>query len=89
MDLPPFGLLEVVSRWQFAPVVTGFVVVAAGLYLWGVRRVRRHRLVRQQREGSKRYRRRGTWPISRWTSCHKRWSVILRSIVSSLIAEVI
>jgi putative copper resistance protein D len=31
----------VVSRWQFAPVVTGFVVVAAGLYLWGVLRVRR------------------------------------------------
>src|SRR5215472_7614453 len=34
--LRPFG-------WQFAPVVTGAVVVAAGLYLWGVRRVaRRH-----------------------------------------------
>jgi cytochrome c oxidase assembly factor CtaG len=40
-DLPPFGLPEVVTRWQFAPVVTGFVVVAAGLYLWGVLRVRR------------------------------------------------
>jgi cytochrome c oxidase assembly factor CtaG len=39
--LPPFGWLEVVSRWQFAPVVTGFVVVAAGLYAWGVLRVRR------------------------------------------------
>jgi len=39
--LPPFGVLEVVSRWQFAPAVTGFVVVAAGLYLWGVLRVRR------------------------------------------------
>jgi putative copper resistance protein D len=39
--LPPFGLLQVVTRWQFAPVVTGFVVVAAGLYLWGVLRVRR------------------------------------------------
>ncbi len=39
--LPPFGLLQIVSRWQFAPVVTGFVVVAAGLYLWGVLRVRR------------------------------------------------
>ncbi len=39
--LPPLGLLEVVSRWQFAPVVTGFVVVAAGLYVWGVLRVRR------------------------------------------------
>jgi putative copper resistance protein D len=41
MELPPFSLAEVVSRWQFAPVVTGFVVVAAGLYLWGVLRVRR------------------------------------------------
>jgi cytochrome c oxidase assembly factor CtaG len=39
--LPPFGWLEVVSRWQFAPVVTGFVVIAAGLYLWGVLKVRR------------------------------------------------
>jgi cytochrome c oxidase assembly factor CtaG len=41
MELPPFTLPEVVSRWQFAPVVTGFVVLAAGLYLWGVLRVRR------------------------------------------------
>ena len=41
MELPPFSLAEVVSRWQFAPVVTGFVVVAAGLYLWGALRVRR------------------------------------------------
>src|ERR1700733_8830042 len=40
-QLPPFGLLPVVTRWQFAPVVTGFVVVAAGLYLWGTLRVRR------------------------------------------------
>jgi cytochrome c oxidase assembly factor CtaG len=39
--LPPFGWVEVVGRWQFAPVVTGFVVLAAGLYLWGVFRVRR------------------------------------------------
>ncbi len=39
--LPPFGLLQVVTRWQFAPVVTGFVMVAAALYLWGVLRVRR------------------------------------------------
>ncbi len=52
VDLPPFGLLEVVSRWQFAPVVTGFVVVAAGLYLWGVRRVRRRHPARP-------------WPLSR------------------------
>ena len=41
MELPPFSLAEAVSRWQFAPVVTGFVVAAAGLYLWGVLRVRR------------------------------------------------
>ncbi len=39
--LPPFGWLQVAGRWQFAPVVTGFVVVAAGLYVWGVLRVRR------------------------------------------------
>jgi cytochrome c oxidase assembly factor CtaG len=45
-QLPPFGLLQVVTRWQFAPVVTGFVVVAAGLYLWGVLRVRRRHPVR-------------------------------------------
>jgi cytochrome c oxidase assembly factor CtaG len=41
MDVPPFSLAEVVTRWQFAPVVTAFAVVAAGLYLWGVLRVRR------------------------------------------------
>src|SRR5499427_7074166 len=40
MGMPPLTLLEVVTRWQFAPVVTGLVVVAAGLYLWGVLRVR-------------------------------------------------
>jgi putative copper resistance protein D len=40
-NLPPVSWLELVSRWQFAPVVTGFVVVAAALYLWGVLRVRR------------------------------------------------
>src|SRR5580704_211793 len=39
--LPPFSLAEVLTRWQFAPVVTAFVMVAAGLYLWGVLRVRR------------------------------------------------
>jgi cytochrome c oxidase assembly factor CtaG len=39
--LPPFGLVEAIGRWQFAPVVTGFAVVAGGLYLWGVLRVRR------------------------------------------------
>jgi cytochrome c oxidase assembly factor CtaG len=41
--LPPFGWEAAVSRWQFAPVVTASVVIAAGLYLWGARRVaRRH-----------------------------------------------
>src|SRR5216683_2890794 len=41
--LRPFGWQAVVAVWQFAPVVTGAVVVAAGLYLWGVLRVaRRH-----------------------------------------------
>src|SRR6516162_7408790 len=39
--LPPFSLAEALARWQFAPVVTAFVAVAAGLYLWGVLRVRR------------------------------------------------
>ena len=29
-QLPPFGLVQVVTRWQFAPVVTGFAVLAAG-----------------------------------------------------------
>jgi cytochrome c oxidase assembly factor CtaG len=42
--LAPFGWSAVVTQWQFAPIVTGFVVVAAGLYGWGVVRVaRRHR----------------------------------------------
>jgi cytochrome c oxidase assembly factor CtaG len=41
--LPPFGLSAVVTQWQFAPIVTGFAVIAVGLYGWGVIRVaRRH-----------------------------------------------
>jgi cytochrome c oxidase assembly factor CtaG len=41
--LPQFGVSAVVTQWQFAPVVTGVVVVLAGLYGWGVSRVaRRH-----------------------------------------------
>ena len=41
--LPPFGWEPAVTQWQFAPVVTGVAVIAAGLYLWGARRVaRRH-----------------------------------------------
>jgi cytochrome c oxidase assembly factor CtaG len=39
--LPPVSVAELVGRWQLAPVVTGFAVLAAGLYLWGVLRVRR------------------------------------------------
>src|ERR1700683_3903997 len=39
--LPPVSVLELAGLWQFAPVVTAFVVLAAGLYLWGVLRVRR------------------------------------------------
>jgi cytochrome c oxidase assembly factor CtaG len=44
--LPPISLTEVVTRWQFAPLVTAFAVVAAGLYLWGVLRVRRQHPIR-------------------------------------------
>ena len=41
--LRPFGWQAVVTVWQFAPIVTGAVVILAGLYLWGVLRVaRRH-----------------------------------------------
>jgi cytochrome c oxidase assembly factor CtaG len=40
-SLPPVTVLELIGRWQFAPLVTAFVVLAAGLYLWGVLRVRR------------------------------------------------
>src|ERR1700733_3672156 len=39
--LPPVTVVELVSLWQFAPIVTAFAVLAAGLYLWGVLRVRR------------------------------------------------
>jgi cytochrome c oxidase assembly factor CtaG len=41
--LRPFGWQAVVTVWQFAPIVTGAVVILAVLYLWGVLRVaRRH-----------------------------------------------
>jgi cytochrome c oxidase assembly factor CtaG len=41
--LRPFGFQTVFTVWQFAPIVTSAVVILAGLYLWGVRRVaRRH-----------------------------------------------
>ncbi len=38
--LPPFNWTQAATSWQFAPVVTAFAVLAAGLYLWGVARVR-------------------------------------------------
>jgi len=38
--LPPFGWQQAADHWVFAPVVTGVVVAAAGLYLWGTWRVR-------------------------------------------------
>jgi putative copper resistance protein D len=41
--LPAFGWQAVLTRWQYAPAVTVFVVALAALYLWGVVRVaRRH-----------------------------------------------
>jgi cytochrome c oxidase assembly factor CtaG len=41
--LRPFGWQAVATVWQFAPIVTGAVVILAALYLWGVLRVaRRH-----------------------------------------------
>ena len=52
--LPPFGFTTVFTRWQFAPIVTAFVVVFAALYLWGVIRVRRQHPKRP-------------WPL--WRTC--------------------
>src|SRR5579875_1376101 len=40
-SLPAISALQILARWQFAPVVTGLVAAAAGLYLWGALRVRR------------------------------------------------
>jgi cytochrome c oxidase assembly factor CtaG len=52
--LPPFGIAAVFAHWQFAPVVTGAVVLLAGLYGWGVIRVARRHPARP-------------WPA--WRSC--------------------
>jgi cytochrome c oxidase assembly factor CtaG len=42
-SLPPYSVIEVVTQWQFAPVVTAAVAVFGGLYVWGAVRVhRRH-----------------------------------------------
>src|SRR5581483_9032112 len=46
MGLPPISVARILTLWQFAPVVTAFAVVAAGLYLWGVYRVWRKHPVR-------------------------------------------
>jgi len=41
--LPAFGWQAVLTRWEFAPVVTAATLVAGALYLWGAWRVaRRH-----------------------------------------------
>jgi putative copper resistance protein D len=41
--LPAFGWQAAATHWEFAPIVTAAVAVAAALYLWGVWRVgRRH-----------------------------------------------
>jgi cytochrome c oxidase assembly factor CtaG len=41
--LPPFGWGEVLSRWEFGPVVTAAAVAFAAAYLWGAWRVaKRH-----------------------------------------------
>ena len=53
--LPPFTFAEVLTRWQFAPVVTAAVVIFGGLYLWGAVRVRRRHPARP-------------WPVSRSTA---------------------
>jgi cytochrome c oxidase assembly factor CtaG len=37
--LPPFGWSAVLTQWQFAPIVTAFVVISGVLYGWGVIRV--------------------------------------------------
>ena len=39
--LPPFTWSEALTNWQFAPIVTTGVVIAAWLYAWGMIRVRR------------------------------------------------
>jgi putative copper resistance protein D len=44
--LPGFGWQAVLTQWEFAPVVTGAVVVVAALYLWGAWRVGRRHPVR-------------------------------------------
>jgi cytochrome c oxidase assembly factor CtaG len=52
--LPPFGVSAALTQWQFAPVVTGFAIIAVGLYGWGVIRVQRRHPARP-------------WPV--WRTC--------------------
>lgn len=44
--LPAFSWQAVLTQWEFAPVVSGAVAVAALLYVWGAWRVRRDHPVR-------------------------------------------
>lgn len=52
--LPQFSLSAVATQWQFAPIVTAIVIVATGLYGWGVIRVARRHPARP-------------WPV--WRTC--------------------
>jgi putative copper resistance protein D len=54
-DVPPLDSHTALTQWAFAPVVTALVVIAAGLYLYGVWRVRRDHPARP-------------WPLSRTAS---------------------
>ena len=45
--LPAFGWQAVLTRWEFAPVVTAAVLAIGALYLWGVWRVGRRHPARQ------------------------------------------
>ncbi len=53
-DIPPLTTHTAFTQWEFAPVVTAGVIVAAAIYLVGVVAVRRRRP-------------RGQWPL-RWTA---------------------
>jgi putative copper resistance protein D len=40
-SLPPYSVAEVVTQWQFAPVVAAAVAVFGALYVWGAVRIHR------------------------------------------------
>ena len=69
--LPPVSGVELIVRWQFAPVVTGFVVLAGGLYLWGVLRVRRRHQARP-------------WPLRRTALCLGGLAVVVIATQSGI-----